>query len=104
MSEDALKLIKKEINKNESLEDKGINIIKFQFLKKSNLLKVVLRGKDGLNNQEEDEVKRAIKKTLGIDINIEVLFYRDISNLTLNEIVEKQIYIYTYLMHKNGEY
>jgi DNA polymerase III subunit alpha, Gram-positive type len=89
LSEDALKLIKKEINKNESLEDKGINIIKFQFLKKSNLLKVVLRGKDGLNNQEEDEVKRAIKKTLGIDINIEVLFYRDISNLTLNEIVEK---------------
>lgn len=89
MSEDTLKLIKKEINKNESLEDKGINIIKFQFLKKSNLLKVVLRGKDGLNNQEEEEVKRAIKKTLGVDINIEVLFYRDISSLTLDEVVEK---------------
>ena len=58
MSEDALKLIKKEINKNESLEDKGINIIKFQFLKKSNLLKVVLRGKDGLNNQELKEQLR----------------------------------------------
>ena len=61
MSENALKLIKKEINKEDSLEDKEINIIKFQFFKKSNILKVVLRGKDGLNNEEEDKVKKAIK-------------------------------------------
>lgn len=89
MSENALKLIKKEINKNESLEDKEINIVRFQFLKKSNLLKVVLRGKDGLNNEEEADVKKAIKKTLGIEIDIEVLFYRDISTLTIEEIIEK---------------
>ncbi|WP_294185943.1 PolC-type DNA polymerase III [uncultured Clostridium sp.] len=89
MSENALKLIKKEINKEDSLEDKEINIIKFQFLKKSNILKVVLRGKDGLNNEEEDKVKKAIKKALNIDVNIEVLFYRDISSLSIEEVVEK---------------
>ena len=89
MSENALKLIKKEINKDDALEDKEINIIRFQFLRKSNVLKVVLRGKDGLNSEEEDKVIRAIKNTLNIDINIEVLFYRDISSLSLEEVVEK---------------
>ena len=89
MSENALKLIKKEINKDDSLEDKEINIVKFQFLRKSNVLKVVLRGKDGLNNEEEYKVIRAIKNALNIDINIEVLFYRDISSLSLEEVVEK---------------
>lgn len=55
LSEDVLKLIKKEINKDEELEDKEINIIKFQFLKKSNVLKVVLRGKNSLNEVEEEK-------------------------------------------------
>ena len=59
MSENALKLIKKEINKEDTLEDKEIKIIKFQFFKKSNILKVVLRGKDGLNNEEEDKLKKS---------------------------------------------
>ena len=89
MGENALKLIKKEINKFNDLEDKELNIIKFQFLRKSNVLKVVIRGKDSLNNEEEENLKKAIKKALNIDVNIEVLFYRDISNLSIKEIVEK---------------
>ncbi len=89
MGENALKLIKKEINKYDDLEDKELSIVKFQFLRKSNVLKVVIRGKDSLNDVEEEKIKRAIKNALNIDINIEVLFYRDISNLSINEIVEK---------------
>ena len=88
MSEDVLKLIKKEINKDEELEDKEINIIKFQFLKKSNVLKVVLRGKNSLNEVEEEKIKKAIKKIINVDIDIEILFYRDISTLSLKEAVE----------------
>ena len=88
MSEAVLKLIKKEINKDEELEDKEINIIKFQFLKKSNILKVVLRGKDSLNEVEEEKVKKAIKKIINVDIDIEILFFRDISTLSLKEAVE----------------
>lgn len=88
MSEAVLKLIKKEINKDEELEDKEINIIKFQFLKKSNILKVVLRGKDSLNEIEEEKVKKAIRKIINVDIDIEILFYRDISTLSLKEAVE----------------
>ena len=89
MSENTLKLIKKEINKDEVLEDKELNILKFQFLKKSNVLKVVLRGKDDLNIEEEQKIKRIIKNILKLDIDIEILFFRDISNLTLDEVIEK---------------
>lgn len=89
MGENALKLIKKEINKYSDLEDKELNIIKFQFLRKSNVLKVVIRGKDSLSNEEEENLKKAIKNALSIDVNIEVLFYRDISNLSIKDIVEK---------------
>ena len=38
MSEDILKKITLEINKHESLEDKELNIIRFQLIKKSNIL------------------------------------------------------------------
>lgn len=89
MSEEVLKKIKKEINKNESLEDKEINIIRFQFLRKSNVLKVVLRAKDSLNEEEKQQIKMAIKNTLNIDIDIDILFYRDISNVTLEQIIDK---------------
>ena len=46
MSEDVIKKITLEINKHEGLERKEINIVKFQLLRKSMVLKVVLRGKD----------------------------------------------------------
>ena len=54
MSEDILKKITLEINKHESLEDKELNIIRFQLLKKSNILKVILRGKERLAIEEEE--------------------------------------------------
>ncbi|MGL5380326.1 PolC-type DNA polymerase III, partial [Clostridium sp.] len=89
MSEDTIKKIKKEINKNETLEDKEINIIRFQFLRKSNLLKVVLRGKENLSQAEEAQIIKAVKDVLRIDVKIEVLFYRDVSNISLEQIIDK---------------
>lgn len=88
MSEEVINKIKKDINKNESLEDKDIKIIRFQFLRKSNLLKVVLRGKESLAEDEEEQVKRAVKNNLNLDINIEILFYRDVSNISIKEIID----------------
>ena len=89
MSENTLKLITEEINKNENLENKEISILKFQFFKKSNLLKVVLKVKDGINSEDEEEIKKAIKKVIKIDIEINIVVFRDISNLTLNEVMDK---------------
>ena len=89
MSEDVLKKLTLEINKHESLEDKDLKIIKFQFLKKSNILKVVLRGKEKLAIEEEQLIKNIICKTLRIKITVEVIFYRDASDINLEEVIEE---------------
>ena len=57
MSKDIIKKLTLEINKHESLEDKELKIIKFQLLRKSMILKVVLRGKEKLTHEEEELIK-----------------------------------------------
>lgn len=88
MSEDVIKKITLEINKHEGLERKEINIVKFQLLRKSMVLKVVLRGKDKLIIEEEELIKKIICKILMIKITVEIVFYRDASNISLKEIIQ----------------
>ena len=87
MGKDVLKKLTLEINKHESLEDKELKIIKFQFLKKSNILKVVLRGKEKLAIEEEQLIKNIICRTLMIKITVEIIFYRDASDISLEEVI-----------------
>jgi DNA polymerase-3 subunit alpha (Gram-positive type) len=88
MKDDIIKKITLEINKIEALEEKELIIIKFQFLRKSNILKVVIRGKNSLSVQEEQQIKTIVSRVLLLQIEIEILFYRDASDITLNEIVK----------------
>ena len=62
MSDDIIKKLTLEINKHETLEDKDIKIIKFQLLRKSMILKVVLRGKEKLAHEEEELIKKLFVK------------------------------------------
>ena len=88
MSKDIIKKLTLEINKHESLEDKELKIIKFQLLRKSMILKVVLRGKEKLAYDEEELIKKIICKTLMIRITVEIVFYRDASDITLDEVIQ----------------
>lgn len=88
MQEDIIKKITLEMNKEEDLEEKNLKLIKFQFLRKSNVLKVVLRGKHSITLAEEQQIKNIVARILRLKIGIEVLFYRDASDITLEEIVE----------------
>ena len=88
MSDDIIKKLTLEINKHETLEDKDIKIIKFQLLRKSMILKVVLRGKEKLAHEEEELIKKIICKTLMIRITVEIVFYRDASDITLDEVIQ----------------
>ncbi|MBS6184292.1 MAG: PolC-type DNA polymerase III, partial [Clostridium celatum] len=88
MSDDIIKKLTLEINKHESLEDKELKIIKFQLLRKSMILKVVLRGKEKLAHEEEELIKKIICKTLMIRITVEIVFYRDASDITLDEVIQ----------------
>ncbi|CAG9706470.1 hypothetical protein CNEO_42483 [Clostridium neonatale] len=57
-----IKSLSKEIRKNEMFEDKNIQLLRFQFFKKSDTLKIVLRSIDPLNSSEEEELKSLILK------------------------------------------
>ncbi|MDU3724931.1 MAG: PolC-type DNA polymerase III, partial [Clostridium celatum] len=88
MSKDIIKKLTLEINKQESLEDKELKIIKFQLLRKSMILKVILRGKEKLAIEEEELIKNIICRTLMIKITVEIVFYRDASDITLEEVIK----------------
>ena len=87
LSNEFLKALKKDILNNEMLEDKDIQILRFQFFKKTQILKIVIKSYYGLNNIEEDEFKKIVLKNLGFNVEIEILCYRDVSNVKIEEII-----------------
>ena len=89
MSEDFIKKLCINLNKNESLYEKNLNILRFQFFRKSKLLKVILRALESLNDEEEEYIKDTITKILGIQVNIEILCYRDMKGISLEDISGK---------------
>lgn len=82
-----MQMLKKEINNNDILEDKEIQLLRFQFYKRSQILKIVLKSRENLNSSEEEELKKIIIKNLGFDLNIEFLCYKDVTNASLDEII-----------------
>ena len=90
MGQEFIKMLKKEINNNEALEDKEIEILRFQFYKKSQTLKIILKATESLNPAEEEEFKKIVLKSLGFDVNIEILCYKDVSNISLEDIIGRE--------------
>ena len=89
MSEEFIKKLNKEITKNENLEDKEIKLNRFQFYKKSNILKVVLKCKESLVEEEEKWLVELVKRNLGFKINVELLVYKDVEGASVTDIVNK---------------
>lgn len=89
MSEDFVKGLYLNLNKKESLYEKGLKILRFQFFRKSNLLKVILRALETLNEDEEDYFKNTVKKALGVDVNVEILCYKDVRDTSVEEIANR---------------
>lgn len=92
MSNDIIKKITLELNKIESLYDKEIKIEKFQYLKKSNILKAILKGSEFISNIEEDQIKKLIKSLIKINVDVDIVFYKDITDITLQEICDKYFF------------
>ena len=90
MSAEVLKKITTEINKNENISDKEIKLLRFQYMKKSNILKVILKCKEDINNQNEEYIKKTILKMLKLNMDVEILCYKDMEGITLNDIIKNQ--------------
>ena len=89
MSEEFIKKINKEINKNDELEDKKIELNRFQFFRKSNILKVIMKCKDDLVPSEEEWIKKLIATNLGLNITVELLVYKDVKDASIDDILTK---------------
>ena len=89
MSEEFIKKINKEINKNDELEDKKIELNRFQFFRKSNTLKVIMKCKDDLVPSEEEWIKKLIATNLGLNITVELLVYKDVKDASIDDILTK---------------
>src|SRR3712207_4628751 len=85
MNASLVQVLKTELDsKNVHTDD--IQILKVQYLTKSNRLKIVLRSINEIN----DDIKRLIKsiiskKLMGFN-NIDLVCYKDVSNISLDEI------------------
>ncbi|MEG1002408.1 MAG: PolC-type DNA polymerase III [Clostridium sp.] len=89
MSEEFINKLNKEITKNEKLEEKEIKLNRFQFYKKSNILKVVVKCKENLNEEDEKWLISLVKKNIRLDVKIELLVYKDVEGASTSDIVNK---------------
>ena len=81
-----MKMLKKDILNNEMLGEKDIVILRFQFFKKSQTLKIIVKCCDILNNVEEEEFRKLVLKNLGFHVEVEIICYRDVTNCTIENI------------------
>lgn len=89
MSNEFVKRINKSIKSDENLSDLEFEISKFQLLKKSNTLRTIIKSKEQFTEEQKNLVKQYIKKAIGFDVNIEIMYYIDISDISLDTIVKE---------------
>lgn len=89
LSAEFIKRINDTLKKDENLYDLEFEVEKFQLVKSKNLLKVIIKSKNQIDSESQKNIKRYIKKTLGMDIEIELVIFVNIFNATLEEISTK---------------
>ncbi|MGG5462310.1 PolC-type DNA polymerase III [Clostridium sp. B9] len=89
MSNEFVKKINRAIKSDDNLSDLEFEITKFQLLKKSNSLRTLIKSKEQLSEEQKNLIKQYIKKAIGFDINIEIMYYIDISDISVKEVVDK---------------
>ncbi|KAA8675026.1 PolC-type DNA polymerase III [Clostridium sp. WLY-B-L2] len=88
MSLDIMKILQKDLDYDYNTLEQNIELLKIQYLRKSNKLKVVVRSRENLNKDVQNKIKSIVNKKLGSFFNIDLVCYRDISNVSLKEISE----------------
>ncbi|MEY7999616.1 PolC-type DNA polymerase III [Clostridium sp. Mt-5] len=88
MSLDIVKILQKDLDYDSHTLEEDIKLLKIQYLRKSNKLKVIVKSGENLNHSIQSKIKSIINKKLGNFFNIDLICYRDISNVSLKEISE----------------
>ncbi|MEG0772313.1 PolC-type DNA polymerase III [Clostridium sp.] len=86
MNASLVELLKADIDEHKYNIDEDIKILRIQYLKKSEKLRVALKYKYDLGEEKKNLLISLICKRLNSFSNIEVLWYRDIDNVSIDEV------------------
>ncbi len=89
MSTNLVQLINNDINSNDILMDENIRVLRVQFLKKSNILKVFIKSINELDKDCLDNLKITVGKKFNFLAKVELIYYKDVTNITVEKICNK---------------
>ncbi|WP_026882296.1 PolC-type DNA polymerase III [Clostridium akagii] len=89
MSTNLVQLINNDINSNDILMDENIRVLRVQFLKKSNILKVFIKSTNELDKECLNNLKVTVGKKFNFLAKVELVYYKDVSNITVEDICNK---------------
>ncbi len=81
--------LQKEINKEEFDIDKEIKIVRVQYFRKKNKLKIILKSISNFTKEKEDHIKNILKKRFSMVEDFQIICYKDLSHVTLEELSKK---------------
>ncbi|NEZ46083.1 PolC-type DNA polymerase III [Clostridium niameyense] len=82
--------IQQHINYNELLDDnENTKLIKVQYFKKRKKLKIIIKSKEEFNKEVELKIKKSIKSKIRALKDVEIVCYKDISNISLQQMCNK---------------
>ena len=74
------------IDEDKILKALNIKVTKFQYLKKSQRLRVLLKGENDIDDTVVYAVKKIVIDNIGIFDDCDVLYSKDLSNITLEQL------------------
>lgn len=86
MSVDIVKMLQEDLDLDSNTLTENIKLLKIQYLKKSNKLKVILKSQEKLDSHIKGKIRDIINKKLQGFCSIELICYKDISNVCLEDI------------------
>ncbi|WP_291633032.1 exonuclease domain-containing protein, partial [Clostridium sp.] len=94
MNASLAEMLKNEFNLNEETLEDDIKVIRVQYLKKSNKLRVLIKSFEDINDNKKILIKNIISKRLcgSSDINlndIQLVCYKDVSDATIEDVKDK---------------
>ncbi|APM38791.1 PolC-type DNA polymerase III [Clostridium kluyveri] len=88
MGVDIVKMLQEDLDLDSNTMTESIKLLKIQYLKKSNKLKVIVKSQESLDSRIQSKIRDIINKKLGGFCSIELICYKDISNICLKDISE----------------
>jgi DNA polymerase-3 subunit alpha (Gram-positive type) len=87
MAVDLAAMLSTDLQEEEIEIIKSVKFLRIQYYKRKNEIKVVLKSKKDLDNNKRDFIKKAISKKFDSFNGIDLICYKDISDVTLQQVI-----------------